>query len=724
MINDFWGGLAAMLVALPSAIAFGVTIYAVFGGSYGSYGAIAGIMGVVMLGVIASLLGGTKRLISAPCAPATALLSAFVIERLASGIAVETAVIMVALVGLLAGVFQVVFGLLKIGTLIRLIPYPVVSGYLSGVGLYIIVSQVPKFLGTPKGLHFSDVIFSASLWSWQSVVVGGMTALSMIVAPFVIKKIPSVIVALVMGVGSYWALCLVDPSLCVLAGNHLVIGPLSGGIDQIVESFSHRMEIFGAFSFSNIALLIVPALTLAVLLSIDTLKTCVVLDALTCSRHNSNKELIGQGCGNMACACVGGMPGAGTMGATLVNISSGGETKLSGVMEGLLALFAFLVLSSFIAWIPIASLAAILIVIGVKMIDRHSFSYLKKRSTILDFCVILAVIVTALSVSLIAASGVGIMFAVVLYLREQIGTSIVHSKSYGNTMFSKQMRIDEEMEILQNKGDQVAIYELQGALFFGTASQLFSAVENDIKTKKYLIFDMRRVQSVDLSAAHMLEQIEQMLALEGKYFILSHVPISLPSGQDVKNYLGELGVVKEAKKVLTFDELDDALLWVEDHIIEKSGFVYELDRPFELEEFDLFKGRKEQTLKDLSDAMKLKTYECGETIFSAGDLGDEIYLIRKGSVRIELPSQEGRVYHISTFGQGNFFGEMGFLDGQKRSANAVASKNTELFILSRENFDIFSLHHKKTALRFIEGLASVLASRLRIANNEIRALDD
>ena len=151
--GDFWGGLAAMLVALPSAIAFGVTIYSPLGASYAAQGALAGILGVVALGLVSPAMGGTNRLITAPCAPEAAVLSAFAIEFMHGGGKIETALLMISLLGLLAGLLQIFFGTVRLGQLIKYMPYPVVSGYLSGVGLIIIGSQVPIFLGTPKGTH-------------------------------------------------------------------------------------------------------------------------------------------------------------------------------------------------------------------------------------------------------------------------------------------------------------------------------------------------------------------------------------------------------------------------------------------------------------------------------------------------------------------------------------------------------------------------------------------
>jgi sulfate permease, SulP family len=217
--GDFWGGLAAMLVALPSAIAFGVTIYSPLGSSYAAQGAVAGILGVTALGLLAPLFGGTNRLITAPCAPAAAVLSAFVIEFLHNnGGGLEAALLMLALLGLMAGAIQVAFGSIGLGRLIKYMPYPVVSGYLSGVGLYIIASQVPKFLGVPKDVHFWESLLSLPMWKWQGMVVGAVTIVAMVTAPKITKAVPAAIIALLFGVAAYFALGLMDGSLLSLAG--------------------------------------------------------------------------------------------------------------------------------------------------------------------------------------------------------------------------------------------------------------------------------------------------------------------------------------------------------------------------------------------------------------------------------------------------------------------------------------------------------------------------
>jgi SulP family sulfate permease len=722
--GDFWGGFAAMLVALPSAIAFGVTIYSVLGGAYVAVGALAGILGATAIGIVASTFGGTNRLISAPCAPAAAVVSAFAIEAMHSGTPVDTTLLLLTLLGLLAGLMQVLFGVLRLGLLIKYMPYTVVSGYLSGVGLIIIGSQVPKLLGTPKGVGFWNALVTPEHWRWQGILVGVTTMVVMLGAPRVIKAVPGAVLGLIAGVAVYFGLALLDPALLNLQGNALVVGALDGGGDgSFFAGLKERWSSLSDIGPQQIWMLMIPALTLAVLLSIDTLKTCVVLDALTRSRHDSNRELVGQGLGNLAAGLIGGVPGAGTMGATLVNISGGASTRLSGLIEGVLALLAFLLLAKFISWVPVAGLAGILIVIGVRMIDRNSLTFLKSRSTMLDFLVIAAVIGTALTVSLIAASGVGILLAVVLFIREQIGGSIIRRKLLGNETFSKRVRTHAEMEILTEKGGRAAIVELQGSLFFGTADQLYRVLEPDLKTRDFLILDMRRIQTVDVTAAHLLEQIKDMLAERNGFLIFSQIPDNLPSGRDLQQYFGQVGLLHADSPVRVFPTQDDALEWVEDRIIHETVCLIDEEASLELHEVELFAGRKQETLAALEQCMEKRHVAAGERIFARGESGDELFLIRRGLVRIVLPLSDRQSHHLGTFGRGAFFGEMAFLDGDPRSANAVAYTDCELFVLSRRAFDKLADEHRKLCLRLMEGIASVLASRLRYTNAELRVLE-
>ncbi len=711
-----------MLIALPSAIAFGVSIYSPFGGSFLAHGALAGILGVTALGLLAPALGGTNRLITAPCAPAAAVLTAFVIEYLIIGNGLESALLMLSLLGLMAGIIQVLFGAVRLGTLIKYMPYPVVSGYLSGVGFYIIASQTPKFLGVTKNANFWESLVSLNLWHWEAVVVGLVTMAVMLRADKITKVIPAAILGLFAGMLSYFVLGLADRSLLTLTGNSLVVGPLGGAEGGLADAITGRWKSVNNLQLADLMGLMTPALTLAVLLSIDTLKTCVVLDALTSSRHDSNRELVGQGVANIASAVVGGIPGSGTMGATLINISSGAKSRLSSVIGVILALVAFLVLGGLIARVPIAALSGILIVIGFRMIDRNTLAFLKSRSTILDFAVIATVVIVSLTVSLIAASGVGVALAVALFIREQIGGKVVRSKTYGNETFSKHIRLQKEMEILKQRGNRMVIFELQGSLFFGTTDKLFTAIEEEIKRRTYVILDMRRVQTVDMTATHMLEQVKTRLAEGNGFLIFSQIPKHLPGEKDIQEYFDKVGLVRPESPVMEFSELDEAVEWVEDHILAEASVEHAEEKRLKLHELELFRGRKEETLAVLESRMEKRSFKAGERIFAFGDSGDELFLIRKGEVRILIPLDEKQSHHIATFGRGAFFGEMSFLDGSVRSASAVAYTDSDLYVLSRKVFDDLAVEHKMAAINLLDGLARLLASRLRYANAEIHAL--
>ncbi len=721
--GDLWGGLAAMLVALPSAIAFGVTIYSPLGGSYAAQGALAGILGATALGLIASSFGGTDRLITAPCAPAAALLMALSMDQVRQGMAPEAILLMLMLVGLLAGALQIGIGLSGIGQLIKYIPYPVVSGYLSAVGITIIVGQLPRVLGAGKDTGLWQALLHPGNWHWQTLVVGGVVIIAMVGVPRLTRSVPPAIIALLGGILSYFALGFVDPSLWQVHNNPFIVGPLGQMDGQLQEVIAKNFLTLRHWDPALLAGILLPALSLAALLSIDTLKTCVVLDALTASHHNPNREMLGQGLGNLGSALLGGIPGAGTMGASLVNVSSGAQTRRSGVIEGAFALLAFLLLSEWVAWVPIAALGAILLVVGYRMIDWRSLEFFRTASTRFDFLVILTVIGVAITVNLVAASGAGILLAIVLYLREQAHSTVLHRKVDGGEMFSRIVRHEQELEILVRNGHKTVIVELQGSLFFGTANQLYQALEPEIGPRTYVILNMRRVQSMDLTATHVLEQIKERLDTAGAYLIFTEIPRGLPSGLKMKRYLREVGLVRESEKALAFRQLDEALEWIEARVLSDEAFVADdSEPPLELAALEILLGWKADTLTAIAPIIESRHYPAGKKVLKLGAQDDELLFIRSGTVRVVLPLRKKDDWHIGTFGRGDFIGEMGFLDHERRSAEAIAITDVECYALSRKRFGKLADAHGQAAAYIFEGIASVLAMRIRFMNKELRAL--
>jgi len=727
LAGDLWGGLASMLVALPSSIAFGVLVYSPLGKEYVGLGALAGILGAASLGLVTPFIGRTGGLISAPCAPAAAVLSAFMAGLLtgnAGGLESANILTLMALTVLLSAGFQILYGAIGGGRLIKFVPYPVVSGYLSGVGVLIALGQLPKLFGLPKGISLLQGLISPGFWKWEGLVIGIVTMTIMVIIPRITRKVPAAIYALLGGMLTYFLLALFSSELLELADNPLVIGPIHTS-GSFLAAVGDRAGSLLAVDINTIRLILIPALTLSILLSIDTLKTCVVLDALTRSRHNSDRELMGQGIGNLISFLAGGMPGAGTMGPTLVNVTSGGRTPRSGMFEGSFVVLTLLLLSQLVAWVPIGALAGILLVIALRMLDwRSMLRLLRYPAGRLDCAVIAGVVLVAVTVDLIAASGVGVALAILLFIRDQIRGSVIRRKMDLNQVSSKTRRLDSERKILDQFGWQGVFCELQGNLFFGTTDQLFSHLEADLRTKRFILFDMRRVQSMDYTAAHLFEQMQAQLEERGGRLLFTGMPSALHDQRDFERYLAQLGIVSEGG-VMVSETLDSALDWMEEQILEASGVRTRDDEQLlELKDFDLFREFEERTQKELLACMHELSVEQGRKIFSQGDQGDEIFLIRRGSVRVLLPLKGGKRHHLATIGRGDFFGELSFLDLSIRSADVEAKAKTDLYVLSRSRFNEKSYSDAVFGVQVFARLALAIAKRLRHTDTELQALEE
>lgn len=724
--GEVWGALAAMLVVLPSAIAYGIAVYSVMGPASVAQGVRAGILGAIAIGIVAPLLGGAPRLISAPSAPAAAVLSALALELFNSqGQANPGKVaVLLSLTALMAGGLQIIYGLIGGGRLIKFIPYPVVAGYLSGVGLLIVIGQSPNFVGVPGS--FKAAMSAPDLWSWHSIAVGLATVLGVLLAPRLTKAVPATIFGLICGTAAYFTIGCFNPQMLQLSNNPLVIGPIQSQGGSVFAGIGGYWSAITEARLSDLTALIMPALTLSVLLSIDTLKTCVVLDTRTLTRHNSNRELVGQGAGNLASTLIGGMPGSGAIGPTMINFQSGGTTRLSGVLEGVFVLAAFLLLSRWIAWVPMAALAGILIVVAFRMFDWKSFYLLRSRSTLLDFCVIGAVVFVAVKVSLMAAAGTGVALAVALFVRDQIRTPVIRRKIRGSHIFSTQYRLPQQQKLLAKFGDRTTVCDLQGNLFFGTTDRVLTELQADLEQCRYLILDMRRVQSIDYTAVHMLEQFEAILDSHGGFLLFSHLPMSLPTGKDLRAYFEQVGIDKPKSNVRTFQTLDDALRWAEDRILAENGALSSTaDKPLSLDQIELFREvRTDAAFPALASCMTERTYAVGDSVFTAGGPGDELFFIRQGSVRISLALNAGKYHNLASFGRGDFFGELSFLDGGMRSANAIAAEPLSVFVITRSRFHDIFYSNPQLGLKILGSLSRALAMRLRRADSELHALHE
>ena len=410
--GDIFGGITAGIVALPLALAFGIQA---FGGiddpSASSMGALAGLIGATFLGFFASLFGGTHSQISGPTGPMTVITASLLSGVWAAQHSMSAVLISMSLAGLFCGIFQILFGVLKIGKYVRYIPYPVLSGFMSGIGVIIIIQQLYPLIGCKSPVLVVDMITQfpervAGGVSFTALLLGLGTIAIIYLFPLITKKIPSTLVAL---------LVMTIISLFLNMDEKLLIGQIPAGFPM--PAFAKEgLDLSGLDWGLVLKASVIPGLTLAGLGSIDTLLTSVVADNITKTHHNSNRELIGQGIGNMISGLFCGISGAGATMRTVVNVKSGGRTQISGMVHSLLLLAVLLGLGSLVRYVPLAVLAGILITVGWGIIDFKGFKDLL-RIPRADAVVLIIVFLLTVFVDLLTAVGIGMVIACVLFMK-------------------------------------------------------------------------------------------------------------------------------------------------------------------------------------------------------------------------------------------------------------------------------------------------------------------
>ncbi len=472
--GDLLGGITAGVIALPLAIALGVS---------SGLGATAGIYGSIIVGMLASIFGGTPTQISGPTGPLTVVIASVVAMHSDNANLIFAAI-------LLSGIFQIILGLFKVGKLVNFIPYPVISGFMSGIGAIIILLQLNSFLGlefngTPVEALI-NVFKSIPNSDLHSVIIGGLTLLIVFFTPKKLAKIvPPPLIALILG------------TLTAIIFNFDV--KTIGEIPQAFPSLT-----IPTFKLSEIEIIIPIALTLAIVGSIDSLLTALVADSLTKTKHESNQELIGQGIGNIVAALFGGVVSCGAMMRTAVNIKSGGRTRLSGIIHSVLLILIIIFLAPVAAKIPLAVLAGILIKVGIGIID-YKFIKLIKVAPRNDLLVMLLVFLITIFDDLILAVGVGVVLSSVLFAANVAKQTDI--KIVGLSDVSQENYIDED---LKNK---TMIMHIDGTLFFGSASQIASRID-DVLDNRNVILDCSNLKSIDISAVFAMEDL--ILTLKGQ----------------------------------------------------------------------------------------------------------------------------------------------------------------------------------------------------------------
>ncbi len=531
--GDIFGGLTAGVVALPLALAFGEASGA---------GPIAGVYGAIIVGFFAALFGGTPSQISGPTGPMIVVFAG-VFASLSGDVSLVFATVV------LAGVIQIAFGVLGFGQYIRLVPYPVVSGFMSGIGCIIIALQLARLFGhEPAGSGtipaLMEVPNAVSNPNWEALGIGLLT------------------LAIVFRWPAKWGRYLPGPLAALIAGTIASLGlstvPVLGDIPTGLPQF-----IMPAFSSDTLLIVFEAAMILAVLGAIDSLLTSLVADNMTRTRHHSNRELIGQGVGNTIAGFFGGIPGAGATMRTVVNIRTGGVTKISGMLHSLLLLAVVVVLAPLASKIPHAVLAGILVKVGYDIID---VSYLKRahRGPRFDLALMVMVLSLTVFVDLITAVVAGVVVAALAFVKQVADAQL--AAAAGENADSTDGLSDTESTLLSECGNRLTYFDLGGPLSFGAAADLGHHVRERISPTHHtsLVLDFSKVPFMDVSAARAVETIAQDAAHAGKHLYVCGI------NEQVATSLEGLGVSELIPATSRFETRVDALSAARDWIFENA----------------------------------------------------------------------------------------------------------------------------------------------------------
>lgn len=537
--GDLSGGLVAGIVALPLALAFGVQ---------SGMGAIAGLYGAIAVGILAAAFGGTQTQASGPTGPMTVVSATFIAIAIGLAGSLENAMGIIVATFVLGGLIQIFFGLINIGSYIKYFPYPVISGFMSGVGLIIILLQIFPFAGVSAPSStigvVKDIPRLISELNIAALGIGGITVLIFYLFPKITKAIPSALVALL--------------AASLLAYFFKLEVPLIGDIPTGLPS----LKIDGLLNIDPAAYVIIVeyAFLLAVLGSIDSLLTSVIADNITKTKHNSNRELIGQGIGNAVAGLIGGIPGAGATKGTVVNVNAGGKTRLSGVIHGLFLLVVLLGAGKYAAFIPIPVLAGILIPVGLNIIDVKGLKHLLLVPRSDAFVLVIVLLITTFG-NLIYAVAIGVILASVLFMKRS--GDIAEKGTSGSTLadFKGEQPWDDEKRLFEEYKNIIYVKHLYGPLFFGFTShflKLFKKLDDKIKV---LIIRMDRVPYIDQTGLYAMEETLFDLNKKGLQVII----IGLQS--QPRHMFQSIDIIPDLipEKHL-FETMENGFMWLKDNL--------------------------------------------------------------------------------------------------------------------------------------------------------------
>lgn len=724
--GDFSGALSAALVTIADSIPFGVMAFAALGPDFAMLAPLTGLYAAICGGMVTAVFGGTPSMMSGPRAPTVVIFAAMVATLAvapdldANGGAMMAAAL--AFAGLaLAGVLEMLLGVLKFGRIIKFVPYPVIAGFMNGVAVLLLLSQARTLLGIPPGTPWLDVLAEPEVVQPWTMAVAALTITAIVVGSRLTRYVPAPMVGMAVGIVGYYAVA----SYLGLE----VLGPVIGDLPSVQFSFDAMATFFAApdrgWVLARLTDIAPSIVVLALVASVDSLLGAAALDAVTNRRHHSNRELIGQGLGNIASAAVGGVPVSCAFTRSAMSYRIGARTRFTGVAQSLILLVLLLVAGNSIGTIPRVVLACILVMNAFSMIDtwsgelvsqlRAAASY--RREILANLAIVVIVAGVTVVFDLITAVVIGVLVSMLLFVT-QMSKSIVRRVIDGTQRHSLKVRERAHTELLTRHGREVVIIELDGPLFFGTADALVTEAEHRAGAARMLILDFRRVAEMDSTGVRLLLVLARTITARGTALLLAHVTHEGEHGR----FIAAIGGQQLFSLARTFADTDAALEWAEDRLVDLYAEAGAGRGELALADLCLAEGLWPDDVELLANYLRRAEFKAGEVLFREGEVGTNLFLLARGTVTIRLIRAGGGAVRLSTLIPGVMFGEMALLEGQPRSAEAVATTDIVVFAMDNASFNRILTEHPKLAARLMANMAREIAARLRVTSDQLRSV--
>jgi len=719
--REIVAGLVSSTIAIPLAMAFGMFAFVTLGDEYFAYGAMAGLVSAVIAGFVCVLLGDRSTRVYAPRITTTFFLGLLLYSLLHRAPTIDaepdvaaTLLVFFAII-LLGGLLQALFGLLRLGSLIKFAPYPVMAGFQNMAAVLLFLVQLGNVLGFEHNIRFTRVLGSMGQARPLSALVAAFTFAAMWNARRITTKVPPILVGLGCGIIAYYAL-----AACGLGD---LLGPVIGSKIASAAMRTVWIDFSGlpmAAPLESAASVILPsALALAVIASIDALLCAKLTGQPGELRAGDDRLLIRLGIANAVSAGFGGITTGINIGPSLANRALGGRSWLSVIVNAVAVLVAATLLFPMLGYLPRAVLSAAIMVIAIQHLDpwtRQLAARLiqpdapQRGAIALDLGVSLFVSVLSIAVNVVLAVFIGIMLALLLFAI-RMSRSNIRRLYRCDTVRSRRYRDPAELEVLHVKGASLLVIELQGALFFGTADRLAQIVDSETaKGTTAVLLELRRITEIDSTGGRILGDIDAALAARGVRLAL------VLSGRT--ETAARLADIFQHDRF--FPDIDRAIEWAEDELLRTAETGQASELP--LDQVPLLRDFSAKQVDRLRGFLEPVTWPAGHIVFRHGDPGSALYLVTKGRASVHLRHDDGDI-RLVTFAVGAVFGELALLDRGPRSATVTVDDDLAGFGLNEESFAALREKQPDLAIKLLSALGRELSIRIRYANMTIQQLE-